>query len=172
LFNLLTTGGTPAYNGAAKLAEAKAAFVGAIDDYTLASEKIRTDKAVTPGAEKLVAIEDRDLLAEAWWRQEAGKIKTALQGNTVYEMVDDRETWEVTESATGKKIQIEWHKRKSDGSVWSNYGEMTSFVGRPGSLEYTLLNGSDLTVRLSTNGYYYITGYGYVWFGAASSGAP
>jgi hypothetical protein len=67
-----------AYNGAAKLSEAKTALIGAIDDYTAASEKIRTDKTVTPGAEKLVSIEDEQLMKEKFFGGD-GKVRTACR---------------------------------------------------------------------------------------------
>jgi len=135
LLNLLTTGWTPAYNGSAKLAEAKTALIGAIDDYTAASEKIRTDKTVTPGAEKLVSIEDEQLMKERFFREEMGKVRTALQGNAVYEFVGDEEIWHFTETATGRIIKIVLDHRKSDG--WAstyNYSAPNLFVGYARSL--------------------------------------
>ena len=165
LLKLLTSGGTPAYDGVAKLMEAKTALIGAIDDYTTASDKIRNDADTTFGAEELTTIETADLLQEKYFREEGVKIKASLNGSAgpVYEKIRDKETWEFTETATGNKIQVVWKDRKTSGSWWSlNYYQSTLFIGYGWNIAYTAINGSDLTLRLSTNGT-----YNNQWFGVA-----
>ncbi len=64
LFTVLTTGGNPSYDGAGKLNESRLIFISAIDDYMIASEKIRNDSDTTPGAEELLYIPDAQGLAD------------------------------------------------------------------------------------------------------------
>lgn len=172
LLNKITSADTPADNGVAKLAAAKAALISAIDDYTNASERIRNDVDVAFGAEELIAIAAADLLQEKFFREELAKIKASLDGtaDAVYEIVDDKETWEFTDDATGKKIQVTWRHRKSEGSCSNLSSQYNTFVGSPWRLHYTTVNGSDLTLRITTWGTYNGQDFGAAEFRGTLSG--
>jgi len=74
---------------AARLNEARLTLIEAIDDYMIASEKIRSDSTVQWGAEELISLEP-DNYSEALLRENLAKIKTSLQGNTTADLVTER----------------------------------------------------------------------------------
>lgn len=81
LLNLLQSGGSPSYDGAGSLADAKSALLGAISDYFTSSEKIRNDNNTESGADELIEI-DQDDAEEALFRENLGKMQTSLIGGT------------------------------------------------------------------------------------------
>jgi hypothetical protein len=77
-------------SNAAKLNEARLTLIDAIDDYMIASEKIRNDNdAVQRNAEEFFSLEP-DNYGEALLRENLAKIKTSLQGNTPADLVTER----------------------------------------------------------------------------------
>jgi hypothetical protein len=74
---------------ASRLNEARLTLLGAIDDYGIASEKMRNDSTVQSGAEELFSLEP-DNHEEALLRENLAKIKISLQGNTTADLVTER----------------------------------------------------------------------------------
>ena len=78
-------------DGPQRLAQAKEALIGAIDDYLTASEKIRNDADVTPGAEKLFSItEDEDLYREGLLRENMATARSSLTENKAVTFIEKR----------------------------------------------------------------------------------
>ncbi|MDI9569449.1 MAG: hypothetical protein QM278_01740 [Pseudomonadota bacterium] len=160
LLKLLTTSGTPAYNGAGKLAEAKAALQGAIDDYLVASNKIRHYGAPTAGAKKLFTIETPDRQWEQFFREGIlNKVKASLNGTTpIMEIVNDRETWEFTSTspASPNKVTVNLREMKSRGSFSLSGGYFFNDLCNMwwNRIEYALVQGSDFILRMNVSGYY------------------
>ncbi|HPC33171.1 MAG TPA: carboxypeptidase-like regulatory domain-containing protein, partial [Syntrophales bacterium] len=160
LLKLLTAGGTPAYNGAAKLAEAKAALQGAIADYLVASNKIRNYGPATAGAKKLFTIEMPDRQREQFFREGIlNKVSASLTGGTPFELVTDTETWEFTSTspASSHKVTVNLKELQSKGDVRTDgyiFNDYMGFTGTWGTkIDYTLVQGSDFVLRFHVPGY-------------------
>jgi len=167
LLKLLTAGGTPAYNGAGKLAEARTAFQGAIADYLVASNKIHNYGPATPGAKKLFTIETPDLQREQFFRYGIlNKVEASLSSGTPFEYVRDWETWVFTSTSpeSFNKVTVNLKEMKSKGvfSLSGGYffNDFSNMWGL-NDIRYALVQGSDFILRfnvyVNSGGWYYNT---------------
>jgi hypothetical protein len=152
---LLPTTATPTDNGINKLALARTALVNAIDDYIAASQKIRNDVSLTPGAVELIEIDECDLLREAWYRTTLTSIKNSLSGASgpIAEISAVEEEWLFTDQATGNRIMVNLEDNKSSGEF---YGIDGIFAGYWGDVECILINGSQISIEMESTGWQYI----------------
>jgi hypothetical protein len=152
LLKLLTTASTPSVNGAAQLALARTTLMSAIDDYLLASEKVRNDPGTNAGAEELIAIEPCDLLEEELLRERLTGLKTSLVNGTVFQFTEREENWIFT-GGTGKRLQVKLIDNRSDGQFWGLDG--VDFVSGGGGIECGVIEGSEMTLHMVSSGYFW-----------------
>lgn len=88
--NLLTTSSTPSVEGATQLADAKAALIGAIDDYLTASDKILNDTDTAEGAEELIALSPDDEADEQLLRDNLTELKASLNESRAADLITER----------------------------------------------------------------------------------
>jgi len=151
LLNLLTTSSTPSVDGAGQLADAKVAFLGAIDDYMLASDKIRNDNEVTEGAEELIAIDNCALRSEEWFRTNLTGIQTSLNDNAPFAFINKEETWEFIDGTdTTKKISANFWENMAAGS-WHG-STNCDFIGCGGVIDCITINGNQITLEFEGGG--------------------
>ena len=150
LLNLLTTSSTPSVDGAAKLAEAKNAMLEAIDDYMTASGKIRNDTTTAQGAEELIAIDDCELRAEEWFRNNLTALKDSLENSTAFQFTDTEETWEFTDTDTGKKLKADFWNDMAAGD-WHALTDC-DFIGCGGMIDCIMIDGDQITLEFGGEG--------------------
>jgi len=90
LLNLLTTSSTPSVDGADQLTQAKAALLGAIDDYLTASDKIRNDTDTATGAEELITLSPDDEADEQLLRDNLTELKASLNESRAADLITER----------------------------------------------------------------------------------
>jgi hypothetical protein len=142
---------------AAKLNEARTTLIGAIDDYALASAKIRSDNDTQAGAEELFSIDITELAEEAFAREQMALVKNSLQSNTSVTLGGAEEWWNFQIlTPASQTITAEFEDRFSSGG---SYNCDTKF-GCNARLQYALINGSNVTLRFN----YYSPYYGWSEF--------
>ncbi|MBW2139124.1 MAG: hypothetical protein JRH06_16430, partial [Deltaproteobacteria bacterium] len=148
--NLLTISSTPSVEGAARLALARTALMGAIDDYLTASDKIRNDPGTEFGAEELIAIEPCDLQAEEFFRLNLSGLRDSLDQGTAFQFVEEEETWLITDGSTGKRLEAHLWENNSEGFFQGLDG--CDFIGCGGEIECVEIDGDQITLTLSSYG--------------------
>ena len=159
LLTILTTSGTPSYNGAAGLAEARTTLVEAVNDYEEASELIRGDTSTTPGAQELIEIDPCDLRLEAYFRSMLTGLRTSLSdaAHPPWEFVNTIERWRIVDDAEdGFELELMLEDNLSTGFFSGTYNCQMFLCG--GDVSCITLNGDQLTLELE----------GYGWAGEAT----
>jgi len=153
--NLIPTPSTPTGNGTNQLALARTVLLEAIDDYIVASQKIRNDNVLTPGAEELIEIDQCDYLIEEWFRDSLTSIKNSLTGisGPIAEIPDKEEEWLFTDGATGKRIKVTLEHNMSQGEF--NGIDGGDFVGWSGDIDCIAINGDQIYIEMESSGWPY-----------------
>jgi hypothetical protein len=132
--------------GAAQLAEARVSLLGFIDDYLDASDYMRAETGTTEGAEEMFEIQDCDLLAEEFFRDNLQAISDSLNAGTPYEFWTDSETWELTEVGRGNVTQVQLDNNRSEGR-WEAVQCPVDFCG--GDVECVMIEDNQISFVLS-----------------------
>jgi hypothetical protein len=149
---ILPTATTPTGEGILQLAEARTTLISAIDDYLTASDKIRGEPDPEAGAEEFIALEPCDLQEEEFFRERLAALRDSLDDGTVFQWVDEEETWIFTDVATGNEIEIEFIDNMSEGEFW---GDDVNFISGNGGVDCVVISGNQITLHLVSNGYYW-----------------
>ncbi len=140
---LLPQASNPSVEGSALLDHARLRLIEAIDDYMVASDAIRNDFDLAPGAEELVEIDECDQRVEEWMRGILTDIRNSLQEppnpddppNPDVLIIKKEEQWTLTDTEDTSKFQIFIPDLESDSSYAdyrTNYGD--NFVGLEGEI--------------------------------------
>ncbi|MBN1380497.1 MAG: hypothetical protein JXA41_02360 [Deltaproteobacteria bacterium] len=153
ILKIMTTGGTPSYASAAKLAEAKTAFIGAVDDYVIASEKIRNDVETTAGADELFSLDQDSIQEELLLRDQLVEVKNSLTANRVAQIGPLEAEWDFTLLNTGRHLGF-WF---ADGYFIDGDYETTdgpcNFTGCCGEIDYSVISGNTIDMYVYYYGY-------------------
>jgi len=152
---LIPTSATPTGDGIDQLALARTVMMEAIDDYLVASQKIRDDSTLTAGAEELFEIDECDYLLEEWFQDSLTSIKNTLgnPANPASEIPDQEESWIFTDTATGNRILVDLKHNKSEGEFTGLDGG--DFVGYFGDIDCLTLNGNQIYIEMESTGWIY-----------------
>jgi len=147
LLNLLTTGGSPGYDGGAALAEARTTLIDAITDYTTASGLIRSDTNTAASAEELIEIDPCDLRREDWIRTNLTNLKSSLDGtgDPVFTLVEEEETWTFTDGGTGRRLEVRFWDNMSEGEFYGLDG--CDFIACGGGVECIVIDGNQVSMK-------------------------
>ncbi len=135
-------------NGAALLLDARTALLEGIEDYLAASEKIRNDTNLEPGAEELISIEPCELREEEWFRINLTKLRDALINGTTFEDVDEEPTWILTDDATGRRLELHFRTHMSEGHYQGLDG--CDFISCGGRIECVIIDGGQISFDLES----------------------
>ena len=151
--NLIPTSATPTGNGINQLALARTTLMSGIDDYIAASQKIRNDSDLTPGAEELIEIDECDYILEEWFRNSLTSIKSTLSNpfNPASQIPDHEEEWIFTDTATGHRIRVILKHNKIQGKFDGIDGG--DFVGYDGDITCLKISGNQIYIEMESDGY-------------------
>ena len=119
------------------------------DDYETASGHIRNDPGTNPGAEELIEIDDCDLQAEEYFRNNMTALADSLSESSPqpFEFTEEEETWLFTDGATQGQFELHLIDNKSDG--WFFFiTECSGFWVLRGNVECVIINGTQITLEL------------------------
>lgn len=150
LLNLLSSDGTPSHDGAGALAQAKDSLIGAVDDYMIASEKIRDDAGTPVGVEAFIEIGPCDLQREELFREMIAELKASLKNGAPVEITLAEETWVFIDGATEDEIEVRLYDNMAEGGFHGLSG--CDFIGCGGRVECVVVDGDAITLEFVSSG--------------------
>jgi hypothetical protein len=145
--NLLTLlpPNTPPRGGEASLSLARTALARAIDDYLAASTAILDNPGGTrAGAEEMIEVDPCDIQDETWVRDNLFRLKQSLEQGTLFELISDKEAWEISDHGTGAQVTLQLRNNRSKGE----FRDGCDSIGCSGSVECVIEEGSQISIRL------------------------
>jgi len=141
-------------DGSSLLDEARLSLIDGIEDYMVASDAIRNDFDLYPGAEELVEIDECDFRVEKWMRDILTDVKNSLDDpldpNVL--IVKKEEEWTFTDTAPVSRFQFSIWDLDSDSSeaeYGTNYGG--EIIGWWGEIVCITVDENDIYIQLESH---------------------